>query len=194
MNTNNFTFVETEEKTVAERKKELRRFMKRRRSENENRDLKQESMVRAFFENGFGEKKRYFVYLSFSSEASTDRLVEELLRRGKEVYCPRIDGKEMCAVKYGEDFTLSAYGIREPVGKSYDGELDVIVLPLLAVDQQGVRLGYGGGYYDRFIQEHDKAERVGWCYDFQIVETPLPKEEWDQPLHALVTDLRSVRF
>lgn len=194
MNTNNFTFVADGKTTDAERKKELRRYMKQRRSNNENRDIKEENMLRTFFAHGFGEYQRYFVYLSFSSEAKTDRLIERLLTLGKKVYCPRIEQDEMVAVEYGEDFALSDYGIREPIGKEYQGEIDLIVAPLLAVDKTGIRLGYGGGYYDRFIEKHEEAKTVGWCYDFQIVEKPLPKEEWDKRLNGLITDRRTIKF
>ena len=194
MNTNRFTFVTGEEKSTVERKKELRRYMKQRRANNENRDIKEENMIHAFFEQGFGEYERYFVYLSFSSEAKTERLIEELLAKGKKVYCPRIEDGKMQAVEYGDDFSLSDYGIREPVGETYQGEIDVIVAPLLAVDHTGTRLGYGGGYYDKFIAKHDGAKTVGWCYDFQVVEKDLPKDEWDRRLDALITDLRTIKF
>lgn len=194
MYTNNFTFVEEGEREKKERKKELRRYMKGRRSETENRDSKEIAMTRAFFQKGWGEKKRYFVYLSFSSEASTELLVKELLARGKEVYCPRVEGKEMVAVRMGEDFTLSDYGIREPVGERYEGKIDVVVLPLLAADEQGGRLGYGGGYYDKFLASHTEAEKIGWCFDFQIVKKPLPCEEWDERLSAVVTEERTIVF
>lgn len=194
MNTNRFTFVQEEEISVVERKKQLRRYMKERRSNNENRDVKEENMINAFFENGWGEYESYFVYLSFSSEAKTDRLIEKLLSLGKKVYCPKIENGEMQAVEYGEDFSLSNYGIREPIGENFLGKIDVIVAPLLAVDRKGVRLGYGGGYYDRFIACHENSKRVGWCYDFQIVEKDLPKEEWDRPLNGLITDKRTIKF
>ena len=128
----------------------------------------------------------FFIYLSFSREAPTDGLIERLLADGHKVYCPRIENGEMVAVEYGEDFTLSDYGIREPVGEAYQGEMDVAVVPFLAVDKRGNRLGYGGGYYDKFLK-NSTAKRVAFGYGFQIVNE-VPTESWDEKMDVIVTD------
>lgn len=191
MNKNRFHFATGEEKMPAERKKEIRALMKKRRSENENRDVKEELMIRAFFESGLAEKESFFVYLSYSSEARTDKLIERLLALGKKVYCPRVEGERMLAAPFSEDMALSEFGIREPTGEPYEGKIDVAVVPLLAVDGQGRRIGYGGGYYDRFLKTGVCGVAIGWCYDFQIFETPLPTEERDEPLDGVVSDKRT---
>ena len=100
--------------------------------------------------------------------------------------CPRIENGEMVAVEYGEDFTLSSFGIREPIGEVYEGEIDVAVIPFLAVDRGGNRLGYGGGYYDRFLKK-TKAKRLAYGYAFQLLKE-VPSEEWDEKMDAIVTD------
>ena len=190
MTTNRLRFIENEVETVEIRKKRLRAYMKSRRGDNENRDVKEDLLTENFFkaleETGLQNAENFFVYLSFSSEAPTDKLIEELLERGKRVYCPRIEDGEMFAVEYGEDFTVSSLGIREPVGKKYQGALDVAVIPLLAVDKFGNRLGYGKGYYDRYLRGK-KIKRVGYCFDFQIVDT-VPATETDERMEILVTD------
>ena len=145
MITDKFSFVEKRESSAAERKASLRTYMKRRRGENENRDIKESLLVENFFAGGFAEKESFFVYLSFSSEAPTDKLIARLTAAGKRIYAPRAEGKEMAAVPLGEDFSLSPYGIREPLGSPWAGSIDVAVVPLLAADEQGNRLGYGGG-------------------------------------------------
>lgn len=197
MNTNNFTILRggaDETETVKERKKRLRLSMKKRRSENEDRDLKEERLVRYALEL-VGEKKSVFVYLSFSSEATTDKLVEALLSAGVAVYAPRVEGKEMVAVPLDEDsdFALSDYGVREPLGEAYEGEIEAAIVPLLAVDPRGVRLGYGGGYYDKFFAKHPEIFKVGYGYEFQIVDE-LPEEETDVRLNAIVTDVRVIKI
>ena len=73
-----------------------------------------------------------FVYLSFSSEAPTDKLVQRLEENGVRVYAPVLKNGEMFAVEHQEDFTLSDYGIREPVGDPFYGDCDVAIVPLLA--------------------------------------------------------------
>ena len=132
-----------------------------------------------------------FIYLSFSSEAPTDALIERLKEIGCAVYCPRIENGEMQAVLYGEDFCLSDYGIREPIGEAVQEDMDIIVLPLLAVDENGNRLGYGKGFYDRYLQKHPFAKRVAYCYDFQICKD-IPSEEWDEKVSVIITDKRVI--
>lgn len=193
-------FVERQETDVWQRKKDLRSYMKRRRSDNENRDVKEilliDNVVRLLEcdlskTNGAGTRLNVMVYLSFSSEARTDKLIETLREKGATLYAPRVEGKEITAVAIGEDYTLSALGIREPVGKKYDGEIDVVITPLLAVDTQGNRLGYGGGYYDRFFDKYPNARRVGYCYDFQVLKN-VPHTDSDKRLQYIITDKRTI--
>lgn len=149
-----------------------------------------ENFYKAVFEKtgGAGMKLSFFIYLSFFLEAPTDGLIERLLRDGHKVYCPRMENGELVAVEYGGEMTLSSYGIREPEGPSYDGKIDIAVVPFLAVDKQGNRVGYGGGYYDRYLKR-SPATRVAYGYDFQVVSV-VPCEEWDEKMHLIVTDER----
>ncbi len=192
-----FTFVQSEQKSVDERKKNLRKRMKEARAAVDNKDAKERLLIEHFFtllkESDKMDAEKFFVYMSYSSEARTDGLIERLQAEGKKVYAPCIDGREMRLVLVGEDFTLSEKGIREPIGEAYEGEIDVVVLPLLAVDKQGYRLGYGGGYYDRFLQQHTESFTVGYAYDVQVVEE-VPKDEWDKKVHAVVTDKRILQM
>ena len=185
-------FVDENEISLAERKASVRAYMKSKRAENTNRDVKTRLAAENFFrlleEMGIaGTRLSAFVYLSYSSELSTEPLIEECLERGIAIYAPRVEGKEMSAVLYGEDFMISGQGIREPIGEAFDGDVDIVIVPLLAVDEYGNRLGYGGGYYDRYLDKHSKSLKVGYCFDFQVLKE-VPKEDGDVPLDVLVTD------
>ncbi len=180
-------FVQEEPCSLPEQKKRIRASMKKRRSENENKDVKERRMVDIFFQQGFGEYSTYFIYRSYSSEARTDLLIERLLSLGKEVYCPRVEGTEMVAVLSKEGYKLSEKGIREPLGERFDGKFDLTVLPLLAVDRKGNRLGYGGGYYDRFIKAHDCGFLLGYGYSFQRIER-VPTEESDEKIDGFLCE------
>lgn len=136
-------------------------------------------------------KRTFFIYLSFGLEAPTDKLIERLKADGHTVYCPRIENGEMVAVLHGEEFTLSSYGIYEPLGESYQGEIDIAVIPFLAVDRRGNRLGYGKGYYDRFLK-NSKAKRVAYGYGFQVVNN-VPSEAWDERMDLIVTDKEIIK-
>lgn len=199
MNTTKLHFVEGGEKTLAERKSSLRAYMKRRRADNANRDVKEVLLCQNLFSvledfekrTGAGTRRKIFVYLSFSSEAPTDKPVEALQEKGFCVYAPRLDGEEMVAALYGDDFTLSHMGIREPMGEILTVAPDYIVAPLLAADEKGNRLGYGKGYYDKYFAQYPTAKRIGYAFDFQIVRE-VPTTEQDEKLDVLVTDKRVV--
>lgn len=191
-------FVEGEESSLAERKASVRAYMKSKRAENTNRDVKAllaaENLMSVLDDLvGAGMRLSALVYLSYSSELSTEPLIDKLLERGVAIYAPRVEGEEMVAVEYGDDFVISGQGIREPIGERFDGDLDIVILPLLAVDEQGNRLGYGGGYYDRYLAKHTSSLKIGYCFDFQMLKS-LPSEETDVALNMVVTDTFTKRI
>lgn len=196
-------FVEEDEISVVDRKKQLRAYMKERRANNENRDVKEGLLVENFlalYQELFGEsigagtRRTFFVYLSFSSEAPTDKLIQTLIEHGHNVCAPRIINGEMQAVQIVEDetdFAYSPFGNVEPIGEEYAGTIDVAIIPLLAVDTSGNRLGYGGGYYDRFLQKHSQIKRVAYAFDFQILPV-VPTTQEDEKVNYIVTDKRTM--
>ena len=190
--TRNLRFADAEPSNLPQQKARLRAYMKGKRAENTNRDVKEQRLIEHFYQavfpkmQGAGTRLTFFVYLSFFREAPTDRLIERLIADGHTVCCPRLENGEMYAVEYGEDFTLSKYGIREPVGERFTGKIDVAVIPFLAVDKQGNRLGYGGGYYDKYLKQ-STAKRVAFGYHFQIANE-VPCEAWDEKMDVIVTD------
>ena len=153
-------------------------------------DLLVQNFYSAMQGAGFDAYESVFLYLSYSHEADTDKLLNALISEGKRVYCPRVEGKEMKAVLYGE-LSLSSRGIREPLGEAFDGDIDVAIVPLTAVDEKGNRLGYGGGYYDKYLSAHPKTLRIGYCYEEQVVRE-IPVDDNDIPLTMIVTDKRII--
>lgn len=133
----------------------------------------------------FGAAERFFVYWSVGAEADTHALVAALRAAGKQVFLPRIADGNMIAVPFGR-LERGAYGIPAPSGGT-DTPCDAAIVPLLAVDKFGVRLGSGGGFYDRYFAAHPAMLRVGLCYDVQRTDV-LPREGHDLPLHAVITD------
>lgn len=139
-----------------------------------------------FFEVDWKDKHTFFVYRSFSSEADTSVLIARLKEMGKTVLTPRVINGTMVAVLDEGELRKGKYGILERLAPPCEAPIDVTVLPLLAVDRQGVRLGYGGGYYDRFLKNRS-TERIGYCYSFQVVQK-LPFEAHDVKLHRVCTE------
>ena len=147
--------------------------------------------ISANFLAEFGGAGSYFIYHSFNAEADTSALISALLGCGRAVYLPRVEGDDMVTVPYGP-LKEGRFGIPEPCGEAYRGDIEVTVAPLLAVGADGVRLGYGGGYYDRYFARANTL-RVGIGYDFQFTEE-LFSEEWDMPLDAFVSESGVRRF
>lgn len=133
----------------------------------------------------------YFVYLSRGTEADTETVIRALLREGKRVCVPRLEGERMFAAPYAAEMSPNRFGILEPAAG--DEPCEIAVVPLLAVDGQGYRLGYGGGYYDRYFARRPSALRVGLCYEAQLARS-LPREAGDMPLHAVITEAGIRRF
>lgn len=166
-------------------KDELRKKLKIKRRYFQN--IARQEADRAISEDfiaAFSGYDSFFIYNSFGMEADTRLIIGELLSLGKRVYLPRVEGGEIVAVPYGET-RRGAFGIEEPVGRAFSGEIDIAVVPLLAVSPQGFRIGYGGGYYDRYLKK-SSAKRVGLGYYFQFEDfTPDP---WDEKLNYYVCE------
>lgn len=137
----------------------------------------------------FADRDSFFVYYSYGSEADTHEIIAHLLAAGKRVYLPRVCGDDMVAVPYtqGTKLVKNSYGIEEPEGQAYEGKIDVCLTPLLAVNSKGFRLGYGGGYYDRFFAAHHDILKVGIGYSLQTCEDCF-EEERDVPLDLFISE------
>lgn len=171
-------------------KTRLRGEMKALRAACKDRPLRDDEICRHFFSvPKIVGADSFFVYNALAGEAATGNILARLLAENKKVYLPRTECKEMFAVRWeGQALQKGAFGIYEPGGEPFFGEIDVCVLPLLAADGQFYRLGYGGGYYDRFLSGKN-IFKVGLCYDFQLTGR-VPHEPHDIRLDALVTDKR----
>lgn len=169
--------------------------MKERRKsvpDRESRDLR--ILENLFRLTKFAEAGKVFLYRSFGTEAGTDRIAAELARNGREIFYPRTEEDGLVLVRYtGQPFKKGRFSCLEPEGNAFGGIPDVCVTPLLAVDSAFRRLGYGGGWYDRYFAGKGRdVYKIGICYDFQIVDY-IPDEAHDVPLDAIVSDRRVLR-
>ncbi len=146
------------------------------------------------------QARRVGLYASLPWEVGTDILLDEAWRSGKEVFLPRCrPGKpgemDMLACDSRAGLTVSPLGIAEPrllpgslmLGAEGPKEETLIVVPALAFDRTGYRLGHGGGYYDRFL---DPAWCVsaGLALQCMIAQAPLPHDPWDVPVTHVCTE------
>ena len=137
------------------------------------------------------------VFLSFDGELDTRPLIDQLWRAGKRVYLPVLhpfSPGNLLFLHYhpSSDLVVNRLNIREPKLDVRDvlplSQLDVLVTPLVAFDAAGQRLGMGGGFYDRTLQNwrRHRLQPVGYAHDCQQVDA-LPTEQWDIPLPAVIT-------
>ena len=142
-----------------------------------------------------GEK--VFVYASTGSEVQTGELIRALWDKGCRVCLPKITGRgTMDAVEYGPGDVLKSdrYGIPAPENGTVipPEEVQAAFVPALAFDARGNRLGYGGGYYDRWLALSG-ARRILLAYGLQRADSVFA-EEWDIPMDAVVTEREILRF
>ena len=131
-------------------------------------------------------------YVSVKNEIDTLGLIAQALEAGKRVGAPvagarrQLVHRELCSLDALEP---AAFGLLEPPESSHEippESFDLVVVPGLAFDRHGYRVGFGAGYYDRFLAE-TSAIRVGLCYAFQVVDS-VPSEAHDQPVDFVATD------
>ena len=173
-------------------KEELRSTLKKERAQVriEQRRPWQQQIYKLFWNlPQYQSAKKVMCYLSFGTEINTWPLVEEMLQGGKSLYVPKIQGKELAVVPLHskEQLVPGVWGIKEP--KQSQGIdpacLDLLVVPGLAFDMNGYRLGYGGGFYDRLLTS-TSATTVGLVFSSFVRDVPI--EAWDKPVNIVVTE------
>jgi len=138
------------------------------------------------------------LYSAFLNEVQTDLVARRCLADGKGLSFPRVSGAalEFVTVTSARELAPGAFGIPEPTGPRLVpiAEIDLLVVPGVAFDLTGHRLGYGKGYYDRVLDGSPPGlKRIGFAYEFQVVEQ-LPAADHDCRLTHLVTEQRMLRF
>jgi len=142
-------------------------------------------------------------YLNFGSELASESWIQQALADGKRVVLPRVNKAskhlELFEVKdLDSDVAVGAYGIREPVlerCKRFEalGEIDLILMPGVAFDRAGGRLGYGGGYFDKLMAHLPRRPvLIAGAFAMQVVDE-IPQESTDHKLDWLITENETIR-
>lgn len=133
-------------------------------------------------------------YTSKEKEVSTEPLIRALFARGNPVVVPIIVKEDVSLrLSYIRDFSVlvpSTFGVPEPIGNEIPAaaeEIDTIILPMLGFDRAGGRIGYGAGYYDRFLAKNPGLRKIGIAFACQETDN-LPLEENDIRMDAIVTE------
>lgn len=182
--------------SISERKKGLRQkmlAMRRALSANETESrsssLKENILSLPEYKNA----KKIMAFLAMKGESNLDGFIRQALLDGKEVYIPVcLPERQMEAGRLidMEHFERGPLGLRNlPAGYEVTSpeSLDLVLIPGLAVSQEGIRLGMGAGYYDRYLARVPFEKRVAALWDFQVIPD-IPSEPFDQKIAKIVTD------
>lgn len=143
----------------------------------------------------YKKSKAVMFFVSINSEAYTHEMIRESLK-DKAVVVPKVMHHEIEAsliIDFDNLVPSGKFGILEPIETmniAYKN-IDVVLVPGIAFDIEGHRVGYGFGYYDKFLAKVPKAVKIGLAFDFQIVDK-IPREQHDVPVDIIVTEKRVV--
>jgi 5-formyltetrahydrofolate cyclo-ligase len=152
--------------------------------------VKRSKLIQEFVINSkeFRPVKVVGAYFAFGSEVKTDLIIERARMIGKKIALPRVKEDkitfyELSSSKY---LSRSRFGIMEPLPYKQVSKIDLLVVPGIAFDKRGYRLGYGKGYYDRLLSGK-RTFSIGLAYSFQLLEN-LPHDRHDKRLNAIASE------
>ncbi len=167
-------------------KEKIRKELLAKRELYQNVELDSKKITETFLSH-FGNKNIYMLYYPHKKEVDTVPLIQYLLKSKKIVILPKVKGQDLIPIKIEDlDNLHHGYGgIKEPSGEEFNPKyIEVIIVPAVAFNTKGYRIGYGKGYYDKFLPKTDGI-KVGFAYDFQIVD--FQHDLHDFPMDYIIT-------
>ncbi len=171
-------------------KKELRALIKTLKKQHTKEQLLEQSekiMAKLEKHPDFIRAERIMLYSALPDEVQTQAFLEKWHMK-KTIILPTVVGDDIIPVEYAKDtrFAVGDFNIMEPQNDPYTGDFDLIVVPGVAFDNKGNRIGRGRGYYDRFLSHHLGIKRIGICFDFQLVDE-VPAEPFDIRMDEVIS-------
>lgn len=183
-----------------ETKKQLRTKLKQLRnalSAEEQSDLSYNITEKVVSHYDFGRAKNILIYMHYNSEVQTDGIILYAFMLGKRVFIPKVEGQEMNFYEIHDlkECVNGFRGIQEPPQSaevfrlSSDAPKDetLVILPGLGFDNECNRIGYGGGYYDKYLTANPNCMKMAIGYDVQCIDA-VPTEETDIRMDIIITD------
>ncbi len=177
-------------------------FEKRKALSKEEVSLRSERIKERLYSLGeFKKAKNIMIYVSFNNEADTMGIIGESLKnKEKAVLVPYVNKDKLLQISKinsFDDLEPKTFGILEPKeGKirKFDAEkLDLVIVPGIAFDRRGHRIGYGKGHYDRFLENLPKqVKKIALAFDFQLIEK-IPEEKHDVAMDIIITEKEIIK-
>ena len=147
----------------------------------------------------YKEAENILIYASMRSEVITDEIILDALLAGKKVFCPKVVDRKMGLMKFIEinsleDLTEGYFGIREPfldpayVEPHFDLEKSLMIMPLVCFDKARNRIGYSGGFYDRYLSAHNKIKTIAIAFECQKTDGRIPATDYDIAPDMIITE------
>ncbi len=198
-------------------KKEIRKEIIKNRDLLTSTEIREKSSLirsKLFNMKEYIESESIFCFLTFGSELETDEIIKDALEKKKKVYVPYINKEEdvMYAVEIEnmDDFELNKFGIREPRRERFYFERVIhnpdpvenprileasplVLVPGVAFDRKGFRVGYGKGYYDRFFHTFPVKSKIALAFGLQLIDH-VPAQEHDQSVDMILTENELIRI
>lgn len=187
------SIIDSEKRSIRQKISDQRKLLTPDEIEDRSRKIEKNLLSLSEYKTA----KRIMFYVSKVREVDTHKIIEDFLKSKKHVVVPVTQSQDktlsLCEIEsFPVGLHRSTYGVLEPeLGDRchlYTKEIDLIIVPGVAFDRNGHRLGHGGGYYDRFLKTmNPKIPRIALAFDFQILPK-IPREIWDMPVDRIVTE------
>ena len=180
-------------------KKEIRNSTRKKREALSGKFIEKASLSiheKLFSLREYRDAKSIMTYLSFDNEVDTLPIIENALKHQKLICAPRINKEikiiEPVELKCIEDIDFSQKLPQPKTAKPVDKEIiDMVIVPGIAFDRYGNRVGFGAGYYDRFLKDFKKT-KIAVAFDFQVVKDRLSVKPYDVPVDIIITEKRII--
>ena len=143
----------------------------------------------------FNQSKYIGLYLAIGSEVQTREIINYALDLGKTVLLPRIMSNDLQFYVVDQkdfeknSFDVNRFGIKEPEIDNKPADfIDLLIIPGIVFDMYGFRIGYGYGYYDKYLTNNKFSKSIGLAYDFQLIKKTIPILPHDRKIDVLITE------
>ena len=169
-------------------------ILEKRNSLSEEKILEKSNQIKnkLFNLSQYKKSKTIMFFVSFNSEVNTHEMIKESLKN-KTIVVPKVVSHEIepSIIIDFDNLVSGKFGILEPIEamKIAHKNIGLVLVPGIVFDKEGHRIGYGFGYYDKFLAKVPKAIKIGLAFDFQVVDK-IPAEMHDVPVDMIVTEKR----
>lgn len=148
----------------------------------------------------FDEAEQILCYINIKNEVITEKIIEYFQKSNKRVAAPKVltDEMEFYYFSSDEELIKGYFNIPEPVNITDDNKCipnkdDIIIIPGLAFDKSGGRVGYGGGFFDKYLSRNKNLIKIAVAYDFQVIDEIIEVSDYDVKPDYIVTDERIIK-